>query len=239
MVITQRRRRRCRLVVMNMMAVVRRRCRLTTAVIAVAREKQEQAERLCRFKWAVLEPFAFLSKTNSLQSRSALALYFYKKMEFKPLNRSFERAGWETGVPALKTFPPTINVYTHTCRLYIYYYKWITIWQDQPNFDSCALHYCGLDHQTWIHLTFAFSFFFNKKKLVEDQKCCWEQRKEPLSIPFHFWAQAIKGQLKPQGFFAAPSPQWSDGMVRDWGKTVTVPVYIYTVYIHLKHIYGI
>jgi len=110
---TQRRRRRCRLVVMKMVAV-RKQCQPSAAVFAAAKEAGASREAVSSQVSCVRA--IRISVQNhfkaSIQIRFSFPLQQSSKMELKPLNRSFEGTGWETGVPALKTFPPMINVYT-------------------------------------------------------------------------------------------------------------------------------
>jgi len=131
---TQRRRRRCRLVLSKTCCdegdvsseEETKPCKAAAAVIAVAvaaaasREAvSSQVSCVRAIRISVQNHFA------SIRIRFSFPLQQSSKMEFKPLNRSFERTGWETGVPALKRFPPTINVYTHV--VCIFTTGWITV----------------------------------------------------------------------------------------------------------------
>ena len=147
-------------------------------------------------------------------------------------NRSFERTGWETGVPAdlfaLKTFPPTINVYT-TSFVYLqldqnlkrstkFWFMCIALlWPRSSNPNSFDF---------WV-----FILSMTKKKLPKDQECYWEERKDQFLFTSEPGLYPRTVEWNPKGFLADPSHNWSDGIMRDWGKTVTALVCIYIQYI--------
>ena len=214
MVITQRRRRRCRLVVMNMMAVVRRRWRLTTAaVIAVARGAGASREAVSiqvscvrAIRISVQNQFA------SIPICFSFVLLQSSKMEFKPLNRSFERAGWETGVPALKTFPPTINVYTHTSFVYL-------LLQMDHNLTRSTKFWFMCTALLWPRSSNLNSFDFCVFILFQQKETCWGSKmllgtKKGASInTFSFLSPGYQRTVETPRVFCCPltSMIWWNG----------------------------